>query len=260
MTLPTEVPARRSPWILDNGAYRAWKKREPCDFRAFEAALELAWTADFVVAPDIPTRGQESLELSLAWLPKLRGLRPYLVAQDGMSLADVASALPGFAGIFIGGTLKWKLRHGARLVALAHELGRQAHIGRCGTAPRIIWAHSIGADSIDSSLPLWSAKKLRIANRALDFAQRQLWFPMTLDDTRSSEDSDASLGQENKGRQVSSKHAEHGSREGDYATESHGTGALAERDRARPELQAEEEVTLPLFVLPPRDLGDGAGL
>lgn len=50
---------------------------------------------------------------------------------------------------------------------LAHELGLLCHVGRVGGAKRVRWAREIGADSIDSSLPLWSRENLRVFLAAL---------------------------------------------------------------------------------------------
>lgn len=172
--MPNELPPRRKPWALDNGAFRAWRAGKEPDFAQFEQALGQAGDADFVVAPDLPAAGEASLALSLSWASKIHQ-KAYLAAQDGMSLAAIEAALPHFAGLFVGGTLFWKLKHGPALVELAHRLGKPCHIGRCGTARRIRWAHAIGADSIDSSLPLWSEGQLSRAVDAVDTADRQLY-------------------------------------------------------------------------------------
>jgi len=51
---------------------------------------------------------------------------------------------------------------------------RPVHIGRVGTAKRVRWARRIGASSIDSALPLWSADKLRTFVAALECRQMEL--------------------------------------------------------------------------------------
>ncbi len=65
-----------------------------------------------------------------------------------------------FAGVFVGGSLTWKLAHSARFVELAHRASKPCHIGRVGTPKRVRWAKSIGADSIDSSFPLWTLDRM----------------------------------------------------------------------------------------------------
>jgi len=102
------------------------------------------------------------------------GLRFYLAVQDGMAAADVRAAIAGFGGIFVGGTLSWKLQTGASWVRLAHELGLPCHVGRVGTARRVRWARRIGADSIDSCLPLWSKEQLAGFVSALGATQTEM--------------------------------------------------------------------------------------
>ena len=56
-----------------------------------------------------------------------------------------------FDGIFVGGTVKWKIKTGEEWVRLAHDHKLPCHIGRVGVFKRIVWAKRIGADSIDST-------------------------------------------------------------------------------------------------------------
>lgn len=93
-----------------------------------------------------------------------------------MTADDVRAAFDGFDGIFVGGTLPWKIRTGAQWVELGHELGVKCHIGRVGTAKRVRWAMRIGADSIDSSLPLWSKENLGVFINALEGRQSDFGF------------------------------------------------------------------------------------
>lgn len=166
MTVRGELPPRRRPWAYDNGAYKDWTAGRNFNVQAYErdlerlAAMEGA-RPDFAVAPDVVAGGPKSLDLSLAWAPRIAHLAPlYLAVQDGMSEGDVAAVVGPFAGLFVGGSLEWKVRTGGTWVALAHHLGRRCHIGRVGTERRLRWARRIGADSIDSCLPLWSADNL----------------------------------------------------------------------------------------------------
>lgn len=143
-------------YAVDNGAFSAWKNGVRWDEQPFKhvlkRALEAATPPDFVVAPDRVAGGRESLEYSFRWLVDLpAGLRYYVAVQDGMTVHDVERHLPSFAGIFVGGTMSWKLRTSESWVALAHSWGKLCHIGRVGPMSRILWASRIGADSIDST-------------------------------------------------------------------------------------------------------------
>lgn len=181
MTVRGEFPPRRTPWALDNGAYRDWTANAPFDDEEWQRTLTrvlLDKTIErpaFIVAPDIVAGGLPSLAYSLKHALGLRYLAPvYLAVQDGMDAIAVARAIDPYDGIFVGGTLPWKIRTGAQWVTLAHRFGRPCHIGRVGTAKRVAWAKRIGADSIDSCLPLWSEENLQRFLDALDGRQLEL--------------------------------------------------------------------------------------
>lgn len=168
MTVREEFPPRRRPWAFDNGAFKDFKAGSHFDVFAFKAVLEKIEAGkdrpDFAVIPDIVEGGMASLGFSLSWVPRLRDFAPlYLAVQDGMNEEAVARVLDdeGFHGVFVGGSLRWKIRTGKRWVELAHQRSMACHIGRVGTFRRTRWAQRIGADSIDSCLPLWSEENMR---------------------------------------------------------------------------------------------------
>jgi hypothetical protein len=173
-----ELPPRRTPWFYDNGAYRDWRKGLPSDaYRLLDdlahVRVGLVTLPDFVVAPDLVAQGEESLKESRFWLPHIRAElgRPvpvYLAVQDGMTPDSVVGLLTDFDGLFVGGTTAWKKATAREWVTLAHEHGLPCHVGRCGMPRLIRWAHSIGADSIDSSFPLWHRGRLSQFVRLLD--------------------------------------------------------------------------------------------
>jgi hypothetical protein len=110
---------------------------------------------DFVVVPDLVAGGLASLTWSAFWRDSVPGeFRAYLAVQDGMTATDVVPHLARYDGIFIGGSLRWKLATGGAWAEVARRHGLGCHIGRVGTAARVHWARSIGATSIDSALPL----------------------------------------------------------------------------------------------------------
>lgn len=174
-----EWPPRRTPYFLDNGAYSDWTAGKPWDADAWLADVASAERHGerpvFVVAPDIVGAGMTSLAHSLKWLPRVAHLSPYLAVQDGMGAGDVAPVLGGFSGVFVGGTLEWKLATGLQWVDFAHARGLPCHIGRVGTLSRLRWAREIGADSVDSSFPLWTKERLRAFLRVLGEKQRRIW-------------------------------------------------------------------------------------
>ena len=184
-TQPMEMPPRRRPWFLDNAAFSAWRAGRAFDAEGFERALCSPVLdespPDFVVCPDRVATGLESLAFSLRWRERSELLRPglpwYLVTQDGMTEQAVAVAFARFEwrGVFVGGSLPWKIATGGSWVRFAHSRGRPCHVGRVGTAKRVGWALRIGADSIDSCLPLWSRENLGRFRMALEGRQGELF-------------------------------------------------------------------------------------
>lgn len=161
MTCRGELPPRRRPWAYDNGAFPDWTAGRPFDEEAFlrdcDVIARLEHGPDFVVLPDRVMGGALSLTVSMAWEPKLRGLAPlYLAVQDGMCADDVRDVIEDVDGLFVGGSLRWKVRTGEEWVRVAAAHGKPCHIGRVGTPKRVRWARRIKATGIDSCLPLWS--------------------------------------------------------------------------------------------------------
>ena len=159
-----ELPAAREirPRLR---AFRDWRADRPFDVTRWDR--DMRWMLyrgirpDFVVVPDIVAGGLASVAWSAFWRDTVPEEFPaYLAVQDGMTAADVVPHLPPYAGIFVGGSLPWKLATSAAWVQLARGHGLHCYIGRVGTAARVRWARSIGASSIDSCLPLRAGEHL----------------------------------------------------------------------------------------------------
>lgn len=155
------APSLRTPkkgidWILDNGAYSCWVNKKPFDSKKFEESLikiqKFKSNPDFIIVPDIVAAGMDSLYFSLSWIHKIpAGYKAYLAVQDGMTTNNIWDYLDWFDGIFVGGSLDWKLKTAKNWIDLAHSQNMKCHIGRVGTFKRLVWAKNIGADSVDSS-------------------------------------------------------------------------------------------------------------
>ena len=165
-----ELPPRRSRWFHDCRVFADWRAGRAFDgvrwMRDQWRIRDRGLRPDFVVVPDVVAGGEDSLEFSARERPFVAPDAPaYLVVQDGMTTERVGQWLieqpDPYHGIFVGGTLEWKLATSAAWVTFAHECGMKCHIGRCGPPDRVRWAHAIGADSIDSCLPLRDRGKLR---------------------------------------------------------------------------------------------------
>jgi len=148
-------PKKNMDWILDNGAYHYWRHGLKFDDDKFLNTLEkmqLVHAPDFIVCPDIVAGGNDSLEFSLDHALKIpSGYNLYLPVQDGMDFEVVDDVCQEFDGLFVGGTLPWKMITGKQWVDIAHSNKLKCHIGKVGTFKRLLWAKYIGADSIDSS-------------------------------------------------------------------------------------------------------------
>lgn len=150
---------KKFKYALDNGAFGCWKRGETFNANAFTKLLERSdsydYGPDFVVCPDIVAGGKGSLQFSLEWMEKLPRDDYYLAVQDGMIEGHIINVLDRFKGIFVGGTMEWKLLTGETWAQFAHSYGLKCHIGRVGTFKRLLWARRIGADSVDSSTFAW---------------------------------------------------------------------------------------------------------
>lgn len=177
-----QLPPRRGSWFYDNGAFEDWRAGAPFNYLQWSRDMrairlwqdnqgiptyrphggERLTAPDFVVVPDLVAQGWHSMFFSLEHLEEARrsGAPCYLAVQDGMTPAFVATHIAKFDGLFVGGSLEWKLETGAAWVKFGRKHGRRVHIGRVGTVDRVQWAIAIGASSIDSSLPLWTREKL----------------------------------------------------------------------------------------------------
>lgn len=148
------------PWALDNGAFGAWRHGQPFPEEAFLKTLAKVPREQppfFAVCPDKVAAGAESLRFSRAWRRRLDvlgyGWLPwYLAVQDGMTVPQIRRELATgrWAGLFVGGTMKWKRATAAAWVDLAHAHGLKCHVGRTPQLKDLVWAERIGADSCDS--------------------------------------------------------------------------------------------------------------
>lgn len=164
-TYPGEV------WGFDNGAYRDWVRGEPFNVREYEKTLAKALAKEepplLAVLPDIPAAGPRSADYSLEWLDQLGDILPwYLAVQDGMTDDHVLPFQGRIAGIFLGGTDRFKSTAGY-WVQVAREFGFRFHYGRCGTDEKVAHALSVGAHSADSALPLFRPGRLEFIRRVI---------------------------------------------------------------------------------------------
>lgn len=138
-------------WAADNGAFSD-KFDEGKWWRFLVANVHRASTCLFAVAPDVVGDAAATLERSLPWLPKIKGLG-YPVAfvlQDGAT--NDLIPWDEFDALFIGGTTEFKLGLDARHYAVeAKRRGKWVHMGRVNSERRYEYARAIGCDSADGT-------------------------------------------------------------------------------------------------------------
>jgi len=170
------VTASKMHYFFDNGAFSDFRNNQTFDAEKFIEKMYVLESKtrfcrlpmpEFVVVPDIVSRGKESLLYSRKWVEYLDYILPwyeyYLAVQDGMELDEVEEDLKEkrFQGLFVGGTKGWKYKTSEHWVQLAHKYGFKCHIGGVGTPKAITWAKMINADSVDSGIAMIHPKYLK---------------------------------------------------------------------------------------------------
>ena len=150
------------PWLFDNGAFRDWAEGVPFDSdlfrRIIDKVLAVPHPPYLAVIPDAPGNATKTLEMYEEWRPQLPDLQWCIAVQDGMEPADIEGYSGEIAGVFLGGTNKYKASAG-EWCDWAHEKGLYFHYGRCGTLHKLAHAIEVGADSIDSAFPMWTTAR-----------------------------------------------------------------------------------------------------
>ena len=169
LTPDNPTPRDSMRFGIDNGAF---SRNGFQPHRFAELIDRLGCAADFVILPDIVSGGNQSLTLSISWIPKLRGIRSLLLPlQDGITAHDVGMVLRQNVqvGLFLGGSTEFKLREIYAWGMVAKAWNRYYHVGRVNTARRIRLCAEAGADSFDGTSATMYAATLPL----LEDARRQ---------------------------------------------------------------------------------------
>lgn len=139
------------PWAADNDCFQGL---DAVEFVDMLDRIEGLPGCLFVVVPDVVGDWVATTSLWQKWRGWVTQPAAY-VLQDGCpEFPDDAQA------VFVGGTTEWKMSpEAARLVAEAKSRGLWAHMGRVNSARRIMYAQSIGCDSVDGTT--WAKWKRR---------------------------------------------------------------------------------------------------
>ncbi len=176
-------------WFYDNGAWEDHVHNRPFDDAAFLRDVDLICRLPrgrqpaFLVLPDRVAGGMASLDLSLRWLERLRGITCWvaLAVQDGMTPeAMPIRDLYTLDVLFVGGSTDWKLRTApawARWARYHRDLDVMVHVGRVGSAKRVRAMRAAGVWSVDSSVPLFAERNWQVWTDALRSTQLELFEP-----------------------------------------------------------------------------------
>ena len=145
-------PVPCGTYFLDNGAFVAYKNGTRFDSDRFYKLMDRYSEYDFVVVPDIVAGGMESLEYSLSFVDSIKRPR-YLAVQDGMFSQGIREHLSKFDGIFVGGTIPWKMQTMKMWVDIAHLHRIKCHVGRVGNIQGYLICNALGVDSVDGTYP-----------------------------------------------------------------------------------------------------------
>jgi len=161
----TPAPLEGELWAFDNGAYSAYLKGQEFPearfLKRYERAQTMTTPPYLAVVPDIVAGGMGSLTFSLRWRDRLNDWPWYLAVQDGLIPDDVIRYRDRFSGIFLGGGNGYKATaHEWRTFTRVFNMG--FHYGRVGTPRKLTHTVEVGADSCDSSFPLWTAERFDV--------------------------------------------------------------------------------------------------
>lgn len=149
----TERPKSWLPYALDNGAFAAAKNNRAFSNQKWNDALEKycnhAQLPIWLVVPDVPFHGDQTLELWKREAPLLRkhGVPLALAVQDGMSVLDVVRLDVHPDVIFVGGTTEWKWQ----TVEEWCKTWPRVHVARVNGRKALDICQAAGAESCDGS-------------------------------------------------------------------------------------------------------------
>jgi hypothetical protein len=186
MVFDNPRPFDGEPWGFDNGAFYFWIHGQEFDSDLYRKNLERAYAIKerpyMAIIPDKVARGTESLEYSLQWYAReLPQDWPwYLAVQDGMDEGEVGDILrqTNIAGLFLGGTDRFKERTAWMWAARAKDEAKKFHYGRAGTIRKLMHARRVDSDSLDSAFPIWTEERFKRFIRQWEFSCGQQSLPI----------------------------------------------------------------------------------
>ncbi len=173
-------------YCLDNGAFSAFSQNKKWDEKAFLRLLNrFGPGSDFVICPDIVCGGEDSLRLSLKFLPICLNKAPKVLIpiQDGFKSENLIPYLSQRVGLFLGGSKEYRTKTLSYWVAVAHGANCHFHVAKVNSLSSIQTCLFYGVSSFDGSGPSrFSSQALRLG-RGINNLERQtpLFSPMRSD-------------------------------------------------------------------------------
>ena len=165
-------------WACDNGCFGGF---DEVLFLTMLAKIAGRHDCRFVTAPDVVGDSDATLKLWYKWAPKIvdAGQSPAFVAQDGQTVETMPWGR-GMGAVFIGGTTRFKLgNESVRILHAANQRNVWTHMGRVNTFRRIMFAQTLGVDSIDGSkFSRWSETYLPQTLDFMEHLDRQKMIPL----------------------------------------------------------------------------------
>jgi hypothetical protein len=137
-------------WAMDNDCFKSLKRTALT--KMWKANQPYSKTCLWATVPDVVGNAGATLARFREWSPVVRsfGYPLAFVAQDGIEETQVP--WKEFDCLFLGGSTEFKVGPVAeRYAKEAKQRGKSVHVGRVNTPKRLLYAASIGADSVDGT-------------------------------------------------------------------------------------------------------------
>lgn len=153
---------KNQKYFLDNGKFHAEAHNKPWTENPFKRLLAKYPNYDFCVLPDKPQinpvrdrvlgrkLATQSIQESLKYISEIPDPL-YFAVQDWMMQSDIIPLIERVDGLFVGGSLEWKIKTAMDWSNMAHAWGKKCHVGRVNQYETLRYMHYCGVDSVDGS-------------------------------------------------------------------------------------------------------------
>lgn len=145
-------PKKFMPFVLDNGAFEAYKNKEPWDVEVWRNMLlyvrMMRLTPLWAAVPDVVANREETIKNWPTYSSEVKALgwQTAFCVQDGMTVDDVPKD-NGPDVVFVGGTDRWKFPN----LKMWTENFPRVHCARVNAPEMIESCERLGCESIDGT-------------------------------------------------------------------------------------------------------------